>query len=113
MREITYEQVLNFLKQNKLDLLPGQPAVSFPKIQRIHVRLKRGCVFSPIEVAGGRISDGHHRYICLCLLGLEIKIKKAGSNLSYTTNFKWDEIILDIEDHDTPEERIYYENKYD
>jgi hypothetical protein len=113
MQEITYEQVQDFLKHNNLELLPGQPAVSFPKIKRIYSRLKRGCVFSPIEVAGGRILDGHHRYVCLCLLGLEKNLKKAGTNLTYTTDFNWNEIILDVEDHDTPEERIYYENKYD
>lgn len=110
---ITYEELQNFLIQNELKYLPSQNEVSFPKIQRIHRRLQQGHSFSPIQVSEGVISDGHHRYICLSLLELDIEIKKAGKNTTYTTDYIWENMNLDTEDHDTSEERNAYAEKYD
>jgi hypothetical protein len=110
---ITYDEVQSFLSMNELEFRPGQNLICFPKIQRIHKRLQKGRVFSPIEVVDDVILDGHHRYICLCLLGLEVKTKKGGRNQSFNTDYTWSDIGIDLDDHDSAAERQRFADRYD
>lgn len=110
---ITYDAVQSFLSMNELEFRPGQNLICFPKIQRIHKRLQNGLVFSQIEVVDDVILDGHHRYICLCLLGLKVETKKGGSNLSFKNNYNWSQINIDLNDHDSPAEIQKFADRYD
>ena len=113
MQEITYEQVQDFLIRTSFGFIPGQGEISFPVIQRIHRRLQNGHRFDPIKVtADSIISDGHHRYVCLSILGIEIVTTKAGKNHSQTT-YQWDKICLETKDYDSPAKIKNFELKYD
>jgi hypothetical protein len=113
MSEITHNDVQFFLEKTSLDLFPGQNAISFPIIQRIHRRLLMGKRFDPIKVTSdGIICDGHHRYICLSILGIEIETIAGGKSLSAYEEFKWGNIKLESNDYDSPEEIINYQKKY-
>lgn len=112
MQEITYEQVQDFLIRTSFSLMPGQGDVSFPIIQRIHRRLQNGYRFDPIKVTSdGIISDGHHRYVCLTILGIEIETVKAGKNHNQPT-YHWDKIFLETKDYDSPAKIKEFELKY-
>lgn len=113
MHMITYEEVQLFLSQNELEFSPSQNLICFPKIQRIHRRMQNGNRFSPIQVVDKVISDGHHRYVCLCLLDLEVVTKKAGRNSSFITDYTWATISLDTVDQDTPAEIEEFAIRYD
>ncbi len=113
MQEITYEQVQDFLIITSFGFIPGQGEISFPIIQRIHRRLQQGRRFDPIKVtADGIISDGHHRYVCLSILGIEIKTTKAAKNHNQTT-YQWDKICLETKDYDSLAKIKNFELKYD
>lgn len=113
MLEITHEQVQDFLIRNSFDFIPGQNEISFPIIQRIHRRLQNGLRFDPIKVTtDGIISDGHHRYVCLSILGIEIETIKAAKNHNQTT-YQWDKICLEIKDYDSPDKIKEFKLKYD
>lgn len=113
MQEVTYEQVQNFLINTTFDFIPGQDEISFPIIQRIHRRLQKGLRFDAIKVTNdGIISDGHHRYVCLSILGIEIETIKAAKNHNQAT-YQWDKICLEIKDYDSPDKIKEFELKYD
>jgi hypothetical protein len=113
MQELTYEQVQNFLIITSFGFIAGQGEISFPIIQRIHRRLQQGHRFDPIKVtADGIISDGHHRYVCLSILGIEIKTTKAAKNHNQTT-YQWDKICLETKDYDSLAKIKNFELKYD
>ena len=113
MQELTHEQVQGFLIRTSFGFIPGQGEISFPIIQRIHRRLQQGHRFDPIKVtADGIISDGHHRYVCLSILGIEIKTTKAAKNHNQTT-YQWDKICLETKDYDSLAKIKNFELKYD
>ena len=113
MKDITHEQVQSILIRTSFDLMPGQGYVSFPIIQRIHRRLQNGHRFDPIKVTtDGIISDGHHRYICLSILGIEIETSKAGKNHNQPT-YHWNKICLETKDYDSLAKIKKFELKYD
>ena len=113
MQEITYEQVQDFLIITSFGFIPGQDEISFPIIQRIHRRLQQGHRFDPIKVtADGIISDGHHRYVCLSILGIEIKTTKAAKNHNQNT-YQWNKICLETKDYDSLAKIKNFELKYD
>lgn len=112
MQEVTYEQVQDFLMRTTFDYIPGQNEISFPVIQRIHRRLQKGLRFDPIKVTiDGIISDGHHRYICLSILGIEIETIKAAKNHNQAT-YQWNKICLEIKDYDSQDKIKEFELKY-
>ena len=87
MKELTIEEVRNFIKDNSLNYLAKQPKVSFPILQRIHRRLQNGCNFSPIKIDEGIIVDGHHRYICSMILKRKVEEVPGGENTSKQQTF--------------------------
>lgn len=113
MSEITIQEVQDFLLKNKFHLKPNQREVSFPVIKRIHTRLQKGKIFSPIKVSDDKIIDGHHRFICLSILGINIEEVAGGINLSFKNNFQWTEVRVVSDDYDSEEEIQYYFLKYD
>lgn len=110
---ITLETVTSFLSDNSLQFEPSQQKVSFPVLERIHRRLFNGKVFSPIKVTEGKIIDGHHRFICLSLLGMEVVTVIASENATHKSQFSWTEMTIDAIDYDKPEEIEAYAQQYD
>lgn len=112
MTEITYEEVEKFLLEAGFDHQPGQIEVSFPIIQRIHRRLQQGNSFSAIKTRSGRIVDGHHRYICHKLLGIEPETTVGGANTNQV-EFVWSAVNLTAEDYDDEDTIRDYAERYD
>lgn len=111
---ITKKEIVTFLSENSnLKFRPNQGNVSFPIIERICRRLHAGNEFSPIQVANGVVIDGHHRYISLSFLKLNVETVQVDENHSQYGVLKWHEINIDSNDYDSIEERQEYEEKYD
>lgn len=111
MAKITKAEIDFFLAVTNLELKPGQGAISFPIIERIHRRLQLGKRFSSIKVHEGIITDGHHRYICMSILGLEIETSKGGKNPS-AEGFEWKKLNVEVKDYDTEADIQRYEELY-
>lgn len=112
MNEITQEEVKKFLEEAIFDHKPGQKAISFPIIQRIHRRLQQGNSFSEIKVNKGRIVDGHHRYICHKLLDRNPETVLGGA-IGEDVEYEWDKIVLTDVDYDSDEDKLAFEERYD
>lgn len=112
MAEITKAEIEDFLAQSNFEFKPGQGSISFPIIQRIHRRLQQGKRFSSIKVHEDIITDGHHRYICMSILGLEFETSKGGKNPS-ADGFEWKNLNVDVNDYDTEADIKRYEELYD
>ena len=113
VEDMNIEFVRDFLRNNSLMLNASQEKVSFPILTRIHRRLKEGTRFNAILVEGNIIINGHHRFICLSILGLDVEQILWTRNLSATAIICWPNMIVDECDYDTDEEREDYRNKYD
>lgn len=114
MQEITFEEVKLFIEtNNSLKFNPGQRKISYPIIVRIHKRLQEGHRFSNIKVHGNIISDGHHRFISLSLLEMDVNLDIAGENITKQEEIAWKDVKLDYEDYDTEKQREEYYKKYD
>jgi len=112
-KEITYEDVEAYLGNCSLEIKPGQKKVSYPIIKRIHRRLQDGHTFSNIKIANNVIDDGHHRFVSLSLLGMDINSVPAGENLTEEEKIEWSDVRLIKTDYDTKEERDGYVERYD
>ena len=112
MEELNIEEVKDYLQKTKLPLFASQNAVSFPILNRIHRRLKEGRRFSAIQVDQDLIVNGHHRYVCLCILGLEVEHSKWMRN-SNSEVICWSKIVVDEEDWDSDKQREVYRQRYD
>lgn len=112
MNEITIECVKQFLSANTLEFEPSQDKISFPILQRIHRRLQMGHVFDPIKVTEKAIiSDGHHRFVCLSILGSEVITNKAAANHDQLL-YNWSDVIVQPNDYDSDEKKQEFEAKY-
>lgn len=99
-------------KKNKLPLFASQKEVSFPILYRIHKRLKEGKRFNAIQVDKDLIVNGHHRYVCLSILGIIIE-QSAWARNSSSESICWTKIIVDENDWDTDKQREIYRQRYD
>ena len=63
--------------------------------------MKAGLKFSPIKVKESLICDGHHRYIASALAKYSLEIIAGGIG-SGTTSVRWELVVFDNEDWDTP-----------
>jgi hypothetical protein len=113
MHEITFEQVKLFIETHSLKFNPGQHKISYPIIVRIHKRLQDGHRFGNIKVHNNIINDGHHRFIGLSLLNMEVSHDIAGENITKQDEITWKDVKLDYEDYDTDKQREEYSKKYD
>lgn len=112
VEDLTIETVRDYLQKNKLPLFASQKEVSFPILSRIHKRLKEGKQFGAILVDDNLIVNGHHRYVCLSILGLEVEQLVWTSNSS-SESICWTKIGVDEEDWDTDKKREIYRKRYD
>ncbi len=94
---ITLEFVQDYLNTTVFDLYSTHDKICFPTLERIFKKIKSGEKFRPINVDNDAIVDGHHRYICLHILGLEIeKINWTRSPSSKIT--PWNQVIIETID---------------
>jgi hypothetical protein len=113
MHEITFEQVKLFIETKPLKFKPGQSKISYPIIVRIQRRLQDVHSFSNIKVHNNTINDGHHKFISLSLLNMEIFHDAAGENLTKQAEITWKDVKLDYEDYDTEKQRQEFSKRYD
>jgi len=113
MLEITYEQVKLFIETNSLKFNPSQHKISYPIIVRIHKRLQEGHRFNNIKVHNNTINDGHHRFISLSLLNMDVTHDVAGENTTKQAEIAWRNVKLDFEDYDTEQQKEEYSKRYD
>lgn len=101
MNELTLEIVQKFLKENEFRLRSTHKKVSFPILERIFHKLNNGERFRPIQVDNEVIVNGHHRYICLSILGLSVEtIQWTRSPTSEI--IPWSLVIVENLDWDFP-----------
>lgn len=110
--EFTIEAVREYLQKNKLPLFASQVEVSFPILNRIHRRLKEGKRFSAIQVDKDLIVNGHHRYVCLSILGIEVG-QSSWTRNSSSEIICWSKIVVDECDWDSDKQREVYRQRYD
>ena len=103
MEAITLNEVRHFLNNNPLHLRSTHHKVCFHILQRIHTKLANGQRFAPIKTAGDIIIDGHHRYICLSMLNIEIEAVPYTRNSS-TIIYDWKDVQIDPNEWETPEQ---------
>ncbi|WP_341903669.1 hypothetical protein [Fluviicola taffensis] len=113
MREINFEQVKLFIETNPLKFNPSQKKISYPIIVRIHKRLQEGHNFSNIKVLNNTINDGHHRFISLSLLNMEICHDVSGENSTKQLEITWKDVELDSVDYDTEKQKEEFSKRYD
>ena len=113
MHEINFEQVKLFIETKPLKFNPSQSKISYPIIVRIHKRLQEGHVFSKIKVHNNTIHDGHHRFISLSLLNMEIHYDIAGENTTKQAKIIWKNVELDSADYDTEKQKEEFSKRYD
>lgn len=90
--ELTEQHIRDSMKNAPLQT--QQKQVSLPAIQRYAERLAKGEEPPSIQVDGGVIIDGNHRYIAGRLLGIEVpQIEWSGKRPNEVIN--WDEVFID------------------
>ena len=112
-KELNYDSVSLFIQTTPLKFKPGQTKISYPIITRIHRRYQEGARFSEIKVQeDGVISDGHHRFISLSLLNVDVQTVCAGENSTPKECFEWKDVHLDENDYDSKALKKHYEHFY-
>ncbi|MDQ3048183.1 MAG: hypothetical protein M3R27_11600 [Bacteroidota bacterium] len=112
MEDLTIEVVRDYLQKNKLPLFASQKEVSFPIIYRIHKRLKEGKRFNSILVDKDLIVNGHHRFVCLSILDIQVE-RSAWHRNSSSESICWSKIMVDEDDWDNDKQREIYRQRYD
>lgn len=112
MTTITKEELENFIRKHPFPLKPGQSKISFPLVARIHNRIQMGYEFDPIRVNEGMIVDGHHRYICLTILGMEVETIQGGKNTSFDIECTWKDLSIQEEDYDDEYKKRQFEKDF-
>lgn len=100
MELITKEYVLDFIKNNRIELQSAQNKLCLPIISRIYRKMVYGIKFSGISVAGNIIVDGHHRYIASLLASFHLE-RNPSSTTSATAITEWLSVDFVEEDWDT------------
>lgn len=105
MERITREIVDEFIKDNEFELLPSQPKLCIPIIDRIYKKINGGIKFPGIKVEGDVICDGHHRYFAAKLAKVHIDIV-PGIKTAASLITRWNSITFEEDDWDTQLEII-------
>lgn len=95
------EFVQNYLQQNVFDLNSTQRRLSLPILQRIRNKLEKGESFRALSVDGTDIVNGHHRYVCMHILGIKAETIPWQRSPSSQV-ISWNEVEIDTLDWDNP-----------
>jgi hypothetical protein len=109
VNKLTPDDVKLFLFENQLDFQSTHRKVCFPILHRIYDKLMMGYRFDPIKTEGTVIIDGHHRYICMKLL--ELDIETVPWTKSFSTEITlWQNVEVVVADWETADQ-IEWHNK--
>lgn len=111
MKQITKEELINFVLKNNIEFHPTQTKLCVPIINRLYRKMLIKIQFSGIKVVDNLIIDGHHRYLASLLAATEID-KVMSIRTSATKVNRWDLIDFVDEDWDT-EAKIQMLNELD
>ncbi len=111
MERITKEIVVEFIRNNEIELSSTHTKLCLPVINRIFKKMSAGIKFPGIKVENKMICDGHHRYIASIMANFPLE-RIPGSVTSATTAVQWELIIFEDEDWDT-QAKIVMLNKQD
>ncbi|MBK6821203.1 MAG: hypothetical protein IPG85_17035 [Bacteroidetes bacterium] len=100
MESVTKEIIIEFIKNNKIELYSTQTKLCLPVINRIFKKMSAGIKFSGIKVYNSLICDGHHRYIASILANFPLE-RISGNITSATASVNWEFVIFEEEDWDT------------
>ncbi len=101
MDKITKEIIIEFIRNNEIELSSTQTKLCLPVIDRIFKKMSAGIKFSGIKVENNLICDGHHRYIASILANFPLE-RIQGSVTSATMVVNWKYVTFKEEDWDTP-----------
>lgn len=97
LNEITIQFVQDFLLSHPFSLKSSHTKICFPILKRILQKLEQGQRFDAIKIEDHIIVNGHHRYICHCLLGLEVETINWTKSIS-TKVVLWEDVeIVDVD----------------
>ncbi len=100
MERITKEIIVDFIRNNEIELNSTHKKLCLPVINRIYKKMCAGIKFSGIKVENNLICDGHHRYLASILANFHLD--RIPSNLtSATTPVDWKLVFFEEEDWDT------------
>lgn len=99
MQEIDLPTVQKLLNSNELELISTQKALCLPILRRIYKKMKLGIQFNGVKVKNSRIVDGHHRYICAQLAGVQIEYVEW-EIAKGTTDHEWPKMSIVEEDYE-------------
>jgi len=97
---VTKEIIIEFFKNNKIELSSTHTRLCLPVINRIFKKMSAGIKFSGIKVHNNLICDGHHRYIASILAKFPLE-RISGNVTSATVAVHWESVIFEDEDWDT------------
>lgn len=103
LEEVTKQLILEFFKNNDIELCSTQTKLSVPVINRMYKKMSAGIKFSGIKVYDNLICDGHHRFIASILADFPID-RIPGSKTMATCIVDWDSVIFEENDWDSPSE---------
>lgn len=101
MERITKEIVVEFIRNNEIELSSTHTKLCLPVINRLFRKMSAGIKFSGIKVENKMICDGHHRYIASIMANFPLK-RIPGSVTSATMAVHWALVNFEDEDWDTP-----------
>lgn len=103
MNEFTPENVQKFLRENEFEFSSTHKKICFPILKRIYDKLLEGKRFDGIKIEDAIIVNGHHRYICLKFLSLEVETINWTRSPS-TEVIPWDLVEIDITEWESDED---------
>ncbi len=102
MNEFTPKNVQEFLREGKFEYSSTHKKVYFPILERIYNKLVDGKRFEGIKIEDSIIVNGHHRYICLKFLNLEVETIDWKRS-PFTEIISWDSVEIDITEWESQE----------
>jgi hypothetical protein len=97
----TIDEIKSVLNTAGINYFPTQLRLSIPIINRIAKKMSVGLRFKEIQVLDQLICDGHHRFVASLMANYPIEVS-AGIKTSATIQYKWQDVVLEEGDWDTP-----------
>lgn len=111
MKQISKEDVIKLLQNNKVELRSTHDKLCLPIINRLYKKMSIGIKFSAIKVEDDLILDGHHRYLASLLANYQLE-RVPSNKTAATVVTDWSSVDFVDEDWDT-EAKIKMLNEQD
>lgn len=100
LKQITAQDVIDLLQENKIELKSTHNKLCLPIINRLYKKMSLGIMFSGIKVVDNLIIDGHHRYLASLLANKKLDIYSSNRTTA-TTVTEWESVVFVDDDWDT------------